>query len=36
MGEELPCQRKNSNDADPFAVVTGPQVAKESHSRELQ
>ncbi len=32
----LPCQRKNGNHADPFAVVNGPQVAKESHSRKLQ
>ncbi len=36
VGEELPCQRKNGNHADPFAFVNGPQVAKESHSRELQ
>ncbi len=36
VGEELPCKRENGNHADPFAVVNGPQVAKESHSRELQ
>ncbi len=36
VGEELPCQRENGNHADPFAVVSWPQVAKESRSRELQ
>ncbi len=36
VGEELPCHRENGNHADPFAVVNGLQVAKESHSRELQ
>ncbi len=36
VGEELPCQRENGNHADLFAVVNGPQVAKESDSRELQ
>ncbi len=36
VGEELPCQRENGNHTDPFTVVNGPQVAKESHSLELQ